>query len=441
MKFLSPFHLRRFARLSIALLLLVSAWSLSAAQACDTPVYRYAMYRWQPAPFEIYFFHKGEINDHDAQVHRAINEAADDIKAPANIVLLPVDLNEDAELIGVPPDVKKSWLSKKDRAVPGYLVVSPLGMLLYDGPLDEQDIAEMTHSPARTKIAKALENGAASVLVLLGGKDSKATLEAKKQIQTLAADVSNGKISLYSGPADQFAESENKKVESPQQHISIVELSSSDPKEVWLIRSLKAVESDLGEFVNEPMVFAVYGRGRALPPYIGKGITRDNLIECVQFVTGACSCTVKEQNPGADLLVAYDWELAAEKLMNIFGSEEGNEKQFGAADLFPDLIIPTKLNEQKESDSKNSDANETVEKQETEPAEVASTEVSDPENSQRNKPANDAEQASLPQSRPETLSIETPSSGATLSVWVVGGGLAVAVVLLFFTTLLILKPR
>ena len=25
--------------------------------ACETPVYRYAMYRWEPAPFEIYFFH------------------------------------------------------------------------------------------------------------------------------------------------------------------------------------------------------------------------------------------------------------------------------------------------------------------------------------------------------------------------------------------------
>ena len=67
------------------------------------------------------------------------------------------------------------------------------------------------------------------------------------------------------------------------------------------------------------MIFAVFGRGRALPPFVGKGITRDNLLECVYFLTGTCSCTVKDQNPGMDLLFASDWWSVAEKLASTFG--------------------------------------------------------------------------------------------------------------------------
>ena len=40
---------------------------------------------------------------------------------------------------------------------------------------------------------------------------------------------------------------------------------------------------------DQPMVFLVYGRARALLPYIGKGITRENQIREIEFVSGACS--------------------------------------------------------------------------------------------------------------------------------------------------------
>ncbi len=40
---------------------------------------------------------------------------------------------------------------------------------------------------------------------------------------------------------------------------------------------------------------------------MGAGINADNLRESAAFVTGACSCQVKEQNPGFDLLLNADW--------------------------------------------------------------------------------------------------------------------------------------
>ena len=38
-----------------------------------------------------------------------------------------------------------------------------------------------------------------------------------------------------------------------------------------------------------------------------KDITADNLKEAARFLTGPCTCKVKEQNPGVDLLVLADW--------------------------------------------------------------------------------------------------------------------------------------
>ena len=82
----------------------------------------------------------------------------------------------------------------------------------------------------------------------------------------------------------------------------------------------------------------VYGRGRALPPYIGKGIVYDNLVEVADFITSACSCTVKDQNPGVDLLMSFDWDSASAAVAERFGSEEGNNETLD--DLFPQLIFP-----------------------------------------------------------------------------------------------------
>ena len=41
---------------------------------------------------------------------------------------------------------------------------------------------------------------------------------------------------------------------------------------------------------------------------VGKGIQNENIDEACTFLTGPCSCQVKELNPGVDLLMAVDWE-------------------------------------------------------------------------------------------------------------------------------------
>lgn len=307
--------------------------------ACDTPVYRYAMYRWEPAPYEIYYFHDQPLDEQAERVKGLVEEVSRSEDKPVNAFFLPVSLTDDPELKRIPPDVRKAWQNQDERSVPTYWVVTPHGRRLFQGALDEATLRAMWDSPARTGMAQQLADGKAGVLVLLEGSDAAANDSAEQVAKELVAEVAGGKIELYLSPNEAM---EDESDAAPRLEFGLTRISRTDPAEKWLVDALLSLEDDLRDeqFAAQPMIFAVFGRGRALPPFVGKGITRDNLLECVYFLTGACSCTVKEQNPGMDLLFAEDWWSVAENLASTFGAEEGNERQLGADQLFPHLMIP-----------------------------------------------------------------------------------------------------
>lgn len=331
-------------------LLLLSALVAAGTHACDTPVYRYAMYKWQPTPYEVYFFHDGTAESAGEEFAAKIAELNRSETSRTNVVYLPVDLSKDPYLRGVPTDVTQAFLWHRQRRVPSHMVVSPLGEQLFYGDLAAGDVAALADSLARQEIARQLESGKATVLVLLTGSDAKANDEAEAVAAQVVKDIGGGKVQLYSAPArsnglpgEPPIENEDSPdaEENPLHEVSFIKVDRNDPKERWLVDSLLSVEGDLREeqFESQPMVFSVYGRARALPPFIGRGISRENLLDVVSFVTGACSCTVKEQNPGVDLLVRYDWETASAKVAEKFGQEEGNETVFGPDQFFPELIV------------------------------------------------------------------------------------------------------
>jgi hypothetical protein len=73
---------------------------------------------------------------------------------------------------------------------------------------------------------------------------------------------------------------------------------------------LLSTEPDLAA-VREPIVFPIFGRGRALYALVGKGIRAETIEQAATFLIGKCSCQVKEQNPGTDLLLTADWKALA----------------------------------------------------------------------------------------------------------------------------------
>ncbi|MFH1719194.1 MAG: hypothetical protein ABIF19_17700, partial [Planctomycetota bacterium] len=99
---------------------------------------------------------------------------------------------------------------------------------------------------------------------------------------------------------------------------SILPVSRSDPNEQMLLTMLLRSEPDLDEYADGPVVFPVFGRGRALYALAGEGINADNIREAIGFLTGPCGCEIKMLNPGVDLLMAVNWDAAVMKFYEEF---------------------------------------------------------------------------------------------------------------------------
>jgi len=410
--------------------------------ACETPVYRYAMYRWQPAPYEVYFFHNAPPDEPHRRVAELLEQYGRRDQTAANVAYQSVNVAEDQELATVPPDVQRAWRERGDQSLPIYYLATPYGAPLGFEQLDENSVETLVDSPARKSLAAQLELGKLGVFVMLSGKDEAENTSAEAVLNGLVEEVRQGKLSLYVSPTQAAAVTEGEAA-SPSFELGFIQIDRDNHEERWLVQSFLAMEPELAD-EERPLVFLVYGRARALLPYIGAGITRENLIREIEFISGACSCTVKEQNPGVDLLVRYDWESAASMLAARFGAEEGNEQRFGPQQFFPDLIIPGNA---PSTDLASTEAAETG----PEEAEQARSEESPAEPISAELPAAGQE----PEAPTDVAALTPPAVGAvsaatvadhssaaaTNMVWIVGAGIAVALVTLFGLTFVVLRPR
>jgi hypothetical protein len=97
--------------------------------------------------------------------------------------------------------------------------------------------------------------------------------------------------------------------------INVVELSRNSPEESHFVSLLLNVEDDL-KTIHEPMLFGVFGRFKALEPLLGKGITEENINLMIGFLTADCSCLIKDNLPGTDILCTNKWDNPTTALVN-----------------------------------------------------------------------------------------------------------------------------
>lgn len=88
---------------------------------------------------------------------------------------------------------------------------------------------------------------------------------------------------------------------------SVLEVDGKSADEA-VLRMLvtRGVVDDVGD--DEPIVVPVFGRGRAMTAVKAESLDEALLAECSGFLCGACSCQVKQSNPGFDLLLAVNWD-------------------------------------------------------------------------------------------------------------------------------------
>lgn len=292
--------MRRFSAALVAWLVVQPA----ALLACNVPVFRYALERWRPEPYEITIFHDGSLSAAQQKIVQSLEAYVQGPDAcPTNVALEVVDVEKQ-------PKVHQQNLLKKQKnarlpwLVVRYPEVAGLEYALYEGPLEGAPIEKLFDSPLRRDVAKRLLGGATGVWILLESGNKHADDEKhawlKKYLTQLEKELKLPE--LTGAPDDKLLADVKLKIE-----FSLIRLGKDNTEEAALINMLMHLEEDLDK-VAGPWVFPVIGRGLVLPPLAGLGIRDENVLAWARFMVGPCSCEVKRQNPGVDLLMTAAWD-------------------------------------------------------------------------------------------------------------------------------------
>jgi len=283
------------------------------ADACSVPVFRYALERWQAAPYEVFVFHRGPLTaPQKAQVDRLTREGEAG-KTFANVRVTTCDLDNEPD-----PDLLQLWKAQQTETTPWMVVHYPVASRnptpVWKGPLEDSNITSLLKSPLRKTIADRLVKGHTAVWVLLESGDKAADDKAATTLTTRLAHLEKN-LKLPEISEEDIAQGlvlidpEDLKVK-----FSLVRLSRKTAPEAMFVEMLLSSEEDLREDKPQPMAFPIFGRGRALYALIGKGINNDTIDAAGTDLTGPCTCTIKEQNPGIDMLMPVAWDELVERL-------------------------------------------------------------------------------------------------------------------------------
>jgi hypothetical protein len=302
----------------------VGSWVCGGAVmlwACNVPVFRYAMAYWEPDPFPVVLLHRGPLSDEVQEEAAWLQKSATDSERPANLEVILVDLDQPLEerlqplLAGMREPDTLPWLHV------GYPASSQLRQPAFSAPWQPGLATALVDSPARREIVSRLADGDAAVWVMLTSSDSDANAKAEALIrdelpavterlvssnQVAGADTSSGEQGSLLGDSP---DSELSLPDVPLK-FSLLTVERNDVAERPFVSMLLGSESDLAEF-DSPIVMPVFGRGRSYYALVGAGITANNLFELSAFLVGSCSCEVKADNPGTDLLFAANWQQMA----------------------------------------------------------------------------------------------------------------------------------
>jgi hypothetical protein len=232
---------------------------------CTTKVSEWVLLNALPGQYTLVYYHKIPLSDNI----KNINSGISDNLRTANIQMKDV----------VKEDIDNPFYSLyfKNR--------------LFSKYSDPKELDNLSASPLREKIHRNIMSGKLCVMLFLK-TDNSAKDEKSLQIVKKTIDASPfGSI------------------------ITLVELSRNSVDERHFASMLLNVESDLKN-INEPMLFGIFGRFKALEPLVSRGITEENINLMLNFLTADCSCLIQDNLPGTDILFTNSWDNPATALVN-----------------------------------------------------------------------------------------------------------------------------
>jgi hypothetical protein len=288
---------------------------------CSVPVFRYALELWPQDSYRVAVLFKDRLDSKQSERVRWIASHAASVTGDtaglgtvrpagdkANVELVLVNVKD-----SVDSQTARLWGGGPNPDLPWCTVLFPRRSMnpsaLYGGPLFNAPLQAMFDSPARRAITSALLGGESAVWVFIGSGNVRKDAAALK---TLSDEIDQCKKTLT---LPDLEASDVKKVVTLSNvelkiDFSLVVVSRLDPRERCFIDQLEKTEPQLAKLRQQPIACPVFARGRVLYALVGKGINAQNIHEASSFLTGPCACTVKDQNPGTDILMTFDWVAA-----------------------------------------------------------------------------------------------------------------------------------
>ncbi len=264
--------------------------------ACSVPVFRYGLERWRPDPYIIELYYN---NSHTNELTKVLKT----LRALDN---------------GFSFIVKKIKTSNDfPRINLRYPHNTGIRTNVWAGPMTVGNIKEILDSPTRREIARRIVSGDSAVFLLLKGDNEK---KNKKTAETLSKNlpVIENQIKLPHERSDIPEEDLEIYDTNVVFKLSMLQLSKTNSKDEIFINMLTRIIPAAVLTNSFPVVYPIFARGRMLVAMPSKDVKKRNLENLCEYIAGECSCEIKGQNPGMDLLFSVDWDSLIEPGINIF---------------------------------------------------------------------------------------------------------------------------
>ena len=288
------------------------------------PVFRYALERWQADEYDAVVIHQGALDEGQKNALKIIEEAGSPLfETGANLTLRTLDLSSS-------PSVDPRWQSESSTFKPDdpprialyYPSSTGIEEPLWTGDLTVANAKAIIDSPLRQKIRDELLAGTSNVWLLLQSGNVSLDQEAEERLGKFLEEASE-KTKLPEGiiPLEEAHQLRSGPDEGPidmddvlrssvplKIHFSTIVVSREDPAEELFISMLLKHSPRMRSITDQPIAIPIFGRGRVLEGMIGQDITLEHTLGASSYLCSACSCQVKEENPGLDMLMAVKWD-------------------------------------------------------------------------------------------------------------------------------------
>lgn len=278
----------------------------NSTSACNVPVFRFALERWQADLVEVVVFHSEQLTTQQMARIESIRSQSRTQGGTAN---LQVILRETAKLED--DDLRSVWNELSDelqQKSPVVVVRSRASrgdwIVVRSIPLEQLAGNELLESPVRREMARRLLQGDSVVWLVVPPPQEPLDQELVERLNSTLRNVAQ-RIPIPEGiglPGSELFSPIPLDIRFSVLGMDPVKMSDALLQD-WFRR-------DRGRFhaADGTLVIPVFGRGRAFAVFPAEAITDSLIDELSIFLAGACSCQVKDMNPGFDLLLNVNWE-------------------------------------------------------------------------------------------------------------------------------------